>query len=709
MVGVLPSSAVPGGQQGVIQVIPPGALDRMEQRANQEKAKAQDQLKLSEPATTNLAGYIRTQFEMMRNHRNNTTAGWSNRLTAALRAFNGQYDPTKLQEIAKFGGSQIYFRMIASKCRGATSLLRDVYLQADRPWGLDPGPDPVIPPEVMQSIENLIRSEMGTLQQAGQPVDPHQVRDRLQTLLEAARQAAKKKAADQAKIAEDKIEEFLVEGHFYKALAEFLVDLPIFPFACIKGPVVRVVPSIDWNNGTAISTSQPRLFWERVSPFDIWWTPGVSDIRVADIIERSRLTRADLNDLLDLPGYDKDAVRAVLDEYGRGGLADNWDQTDAERADMENRENPLFNRSGLIACLEFHGNVQGRMLLEQGMDAKYISDPLRDYMVQAWLIGTHVIKVQMSPSPRKRHPYFITSFEKVPGTPLGNGLTDIISDLQESSNSVMRALINNLSIASGPQVMVNDERLAPGEDGEDLYPWKRWHYVSDPMGANAQVPVSFFQPTSNVNELLMALEKLNAMADDASAIPRYLSGQSAGGAGRTSSGLAMLMANASKVLQSVAANVDRDVFDEALYSLYDMIMLTDRSGLLTGQEKVRVMGVTVAIQRETQRSRQLEFLQITANPIDMSIIGPEGRAQVLSTVAEGIGMPGSKIVPTEDEIKQKEAAQQQAAAQQQQQQQPGKPGQHPSPGAQAQGNQAPRGGNVTGDQGPRVNINGGQT
>lgn len=696
MAGVLPQSAT-GLPQGVLQVIPPGALDRLEAQQNKSRAQAEDAAaKPSEQALTNLAGFIRTQFEMMKRHRDNTVSGWSNRLLQASRAFNGQYDPTKLQEIQKFGGSQIYFRLIASKCRGASSLLRDVYLQADRPWGLDPAPDPAIPPNVMQSIEQLIRVEIQNLQQNGQPVDPNQVRDRLQQLLEAARQAAKKKSADQAKVAEDKIDEFLVEGNFYKALAEFIVDLPVYPFACIKGPVVRIVPSVDWSNGSAISTPQPKLFWERVSPFDVWWTPGVSDIESASVIERQRLTRADLNDLLDLPGYDKNEIYAVLDEYGRGGLVDNWDFTDAERADMENRENPFYNQSGMITCLEFNGNVQGRLLLEQGMDAKFISDPMRDYMVQAWLIGSHIIKVQMSPSPRKRHPYFITSFEKVPGTPLGNGLTDIISDLAESANSVMRALINNLSIASGPQVMINDERLAPGEDGEDLYPWKRWHYVGDPMGQNSQVPISFFQPNSNVQELLMALEKISAMADDASAIPRYLSGQSAGGAGRTSSGLAMLMANASKVLQTVAANIDRDVFDPLLRSLYDMIMLTDRSGLLSGQEKVRVMGVNVAIQRETQRSRQLEFLQITANPVDMQIIGPEGRAQVLQVVAEGIGIPGAKIVPTEDELKQKEMMAQQQQMQQQQQQ----------AAAHAQGNQAPRGGNVTGDAGPRVNISG---
>ena len=99
-----------------------------------------------------------------------------------------------------------------------------------------------------------------------------------------------------------------------------------------------------------------------------------------------------------------------------------------------------------------------------------------------------------------------------------------------------------------------------------------------------------------------------------SAIPKYLSGNYSGGAGRTASGLAMLMGNASKILQTVAANIDRDVVKPALDALYDMVMLTDTSGLLTGEEFVRVMGVQVAVQKETLRARQMEFLQATGNP-----------------------------------------------------------------------------------------------
>jgi len=386
----------------------------------------------------------------------------------------------------------------------------------------------------------------------------------------------------------------------------------------------------------------------------------------------------------------------VLDDYGRGGLSENWDWTDSERAILESRESPVLNQTGLLDCLEFTGNVQGRILRDEGMTNKQIPDELRDYMVQAWVIGRYTIKVQLSPSPRKRHPYYVTSFEKVPGTVIGNAIPDLVMDMQNVANATLRALVNNLSISSGPQVVINDDLVQPGENSEDMYPWKRWHVRRDPVtnGNGAQKPIDFFQPQSNAQELLAVFQAINTLADDVSAIPKYVSGNGpGGGAGRTASGLAMLMGNASKLLQTVAANVDRDVMDPALTGLLDMLMLTDSEGDLQGDENVRVMGVDVAIQRETQRSRQLEFLQATANPIDSQIVGPKGRAAILRSISQSLGLPGEEIVPSDDELEAKQqAAAQEAAAMSQ-------------AGAAAQGNK--QASPVTKDMGPRTRIAGG--
>ena len=687
----------------VLRVVGPGELDAAIKARDEEMAAAQDAANTPDMSLTSLASYIRGEFDMFKRHRNNSMAGWSDRLLNALRVFNGQYDANKLNEIRRFGGSEVYARIVAMKCRGASSLLRDVYLSPDRPWGLDASDDPKIPPEIMKSVNELVQIEMQSMTMLGQQPDIDTIRTRTMQLVEAARQASKKRAEQGARIAEDKLDEILKEGGFYKALAEFITDLPLFPFAAMKGPVVRILPVVTWEGNQATIKQTPKLTWTRVSPFDIWWTPGVSDIEDANVIERTRLTRADLNDLLDLPGYNTEAIRAVLDLYGRGGLNDEIDVTDAERAVQESRENPTMNESGLINCLEFTGNVQGRLLIESGMDPEMIPDPLRDYFVQAWIIGQYVIKVQLAPSPRKRHPYYVTSFEKVPGTPVGNGLPDILNDIQEAGNATLRGLINNLSIASGPQVVVNDDRLANDEDGEELYPWKRWHVQTDPMGNNGAPPISFFQPQSNAQELLGVYKSFVDMADELSAIPKYLSGAGAGsGAGRTASGLAMLMGNASKILQTVAANIDRDVLEPLLSSLFDMVMLTDTTGLLNGDEKVRVLGVSVAVQKETQRARQLEFLQITANPIDAQIVGPKGRAAILRNVATTIGMNGEEIVPSEEKL---EAQEKQAAMMAMQAGIPGHGGMGEK-AAEAQGGQAGTG--ASGDMGPRTQLSGGQ-
>src|SRR5215204_1882257 len=630
----------------LLRVVTPQGLTDYERERNTPPP-GSDDVTMSE-----LARHIRTEWEVMRNHRNSAN-GWNQRLLHAQRVFNGEYDPSHLMDIKQFGGSEVYARIIALKCRGASALLREVYLTTDKPWGLDASPDPVLPDDIMTSVQALVAMEMQTAMLQGQQLDLNAMRDRITQLTVAAQKAAKKKAMKEARIAESKLDDRLVEGGFYAALTEFITDVPLFPFACIKGPVVRVVPDVRWVKGEAVTENRPKMFWERKSPFDIYWSPGASHIKDASVIERQRLTRADLNDVMDLPGYHKENIERVLDEYGRGGLSGDWmDSTDSQQAQGESRENPHFNRSGMIDCVEYHGNVQGRLLRDYGFTAQEIPNELRDYFVQAWLIGRYIIKVQISPNPRKRHPYYITSFEKVPGTPLGNALPDILADIQDVCNATLRALVNNLSIASGPQVVVDEERLSPLENGDEIYPWKRWRTKSDPLSNNqgSIKPIDFFSPQSHSQELLGVYTFFQGMADELSAIPRYMSGSSpGGGAGRTASGLAMLMGNASKILQMVAQNIDHDVIQPLLEGLYDMIMLTDKSGTFRGDEAIRVRGVEVAVQRETARVRQIELLTATANPFDLQIMGPQGRARLLRAVSGTVGIEDD-IVPDEEDL-----------------------------------------------------------
>lgn len=635
---------------GILRVVSP-------EEVNESRAKALsiDDIDRDKPIYSQLANHIRKSFIDARNH--HESEGIRDRLLQDLRTFRGQYDANKLAEIAQFSGSKVYSRLTAVKCRGASAILRDIYLSAERPWHLEPTPEPAVPGDVASNIMGLVQTEVSVLQQAGQPIDPQMVEDRARGLLDAAKKAEKKNAKKEADKAGDRLDDILREGGFYKALDEILLDLPIFLFACIKGPIVRKETSFKWlPNGKKEIIEKPKMFWERVSPFDLYVSPGASSVDKATIYERIRLTRDELYDLIGMPGYSDEAIRNVLDQMnGNGGGMSEWlSYFERERAEMENREDPTVDSEMLyIDALVYNGYIKGQWLIDWGMSEKSagISDPDREYFTTCWLINNEIIKAQIEPNPRQRPNYYITSFEKIPGSVYGNGLPEILSDIQDVANATLRALVNNLAIASGPQVIVDEERIAPGADSDSLYPWKRWHVVTDPLAPNSK-PVDFFQPNSNSNELLSVYKEFINMADEISAIPRYLTGsQRTGGAAATASGLAMLMGNASKVMQSVAANIDQDIVRPVLEMLYDMVMLTD-PGVLRGDENIVVRGVSNAIQREQDRVRQLEFLNLTANPIDMQIVGPRGRASVLRAVAENLGLEYEDVIADDEQIAQ---------------------------------------------------------
>src|SRR5260221_1383275 len=474
------------GQAGVISVVPPAALEA--QLAQKAAAKTAG---LQPPPPEGLAGYVKARYEIFRNHRN-TVSGWTERLLEGLRTYNGQYSASKLINIRAWGGSEVYARVSTQKVRAASSLLRDIYLGNDSPWAIDTPPDPEVPPEIYQKIEAFVQQEAQqaaqTLQSAGQPPpSPEDLYQRREALFESAEDAARKKATEQARWSTDKIDELLREGDFYGALSDLLTMIPMFPFVVLKSPVVRMLTELEWpqGGGKPAVNKVPKLFWTAPSPFDIYFTPGASDPKSADILEKARFTRADIDDLLELPGYHQPGVMSVLDEYGRGGLYDNWDTPDAERAGLESKENPAWNGRGLISGSYYFGNVQGRMLMEYGVQMPP-NDPdgLRDYNAEDLVIGSHVLKAAITVSPRKRHPYYFTSFDKVPGSIVGASLLELIADLQEVANASLRALVNNMSIASGPQVVIDESRLSPTENADELYPWKRWRVRNDPVGPN---------------------------------------------------------------------------------------------------------------------------------------------------------------------------------------------------------------------------------
>jgi hypothetical protein len=174
--------------------------------------------------------------------------------------------------------------------------------------------------------------------------------------------------------------------------------------------------------------------------------------------------------------------------------------------------------------------------------------------------------------------------------------------------------------------------------------------MNDPLGSSAPA-VRFNQPDSRANELLTVYDRFSQMADDHSGIPAYVYGDiNVKGAGRTASGLSMLMGSAGKGIRQVVMHVDYDIIHPVVRRqfLYNMRYDTDES--IKGDVEIVPKGAVNLAVKETVNVRRVEFLNATANPIDLEIIGPEGRAAILREVAKGLQMPVEDIIPSREKL-----------------------------------------------------------
>ncbi|MEM5400853.1 portal protein [Paraburkholderia unamae] len=595
----------------------------------------------------------------------------------SVRARRGDYDPEKLALLDEQGSCQVYMMLTSNKCRSASSWIRDVLVTTsdDRPWSIDPSPVAELPPNLIAECMQTATQQIQQMMAAGTPPTDMEVRQLLLSLKEMALAQVQDLAKLQADRMADKMEEQLLEGGFIRALSEVIDDLTTFPSAFLKGPVVRNKNKLTWvkgPGGTYTPDVQQTLCmeWERVNPFHIYPAPDATSIEDGWLIERHKLHRSDLTQLIGVEGYSDQAIRAVLDQYGKGGLRD-WIYVDTAEATAEGKATigVATNPSELIDALQFWGSVQGRMLIEWGMDESEVPDPLLEYPVEAWLIGNWVIKAVINPDPLGRKPYYKASYEEVPGAFWGNSVADLCRDTQDICNAAARALVNNMGIASGPQVVYNVDRLPEGEKITQLYPWKIWQVTSDPT-LGTQPAMQFEQPQSIAGELMQIYEKFATLADEYTGIPRYMAGDSpGGGAGRTASGMSMLMGNAGKAIKQVIANMDDRVIEPCINRLYYYNMRYGDDPDLKGDVNIRARGATAIIQKEAAQQKQIQFLQqALSNQQIGQVVGQEGIANILREVAKTLELNTDDIVPPIPVLKQRWAAQQKAAAAVQQQQ-----------------------------------------
>jgi len=628
--------------------------DEIEQKEQEERQKAIDEAQ-NNPVLSSLAGHVRKCWQAARQAKQPIEAD----LLKALRQRKGEYDPDILRKIQAQGGSEIFIKLTDVKCRAAEAWLKDGLMPpGERPWSADPTPVPDLPMDLQERVAFAVKKnydEAIMLQQAtGQEVDINP-----DELFEAVRDELSKELDEQAKEDSDRLEreidDELVEGNWYQAVKNVIYDIVTFKTGFIEGPIIRNKKKLEWaeiedgGSTPVVSEGFTREYY-RVSPFDCYPSPGAKTIQDGYFIIRKRLSRRDLNDMIGVEGFDENAIRSVLDLYGRGGLRE-WLVNDIDRAELENRHDENQNPEGSIDILKLWGSIQGRMLREWGMSEEEIPDADIDYDAICYLCGPFVLSARLNSHPLGKRNVFSASFVESNDSIWGQGVPELMEDISSICQGCARAIVNNMALSSGPQVWVDQSRMPPGSKVTDIFPLKVWSFEADDTGrTGTNVPMGFFQPKPIVDTLLKLYDYYFKQASEVTGIPAYIYGsENVGGAGRTASGLSMLMNAAAKSLRAVIGNIDMGIIKPSIeeHHLHIMLNEPEKAG---GDINILARASEYLIMMEQLQIRRAEFLASTNNPTDLQIMGLEGRAEVLREAARSLKMNVDRIVPERDDI-----------------------------------------------------------
>ena len=584
-----------------------------------------------------------------------------------LRQFQGMYEPEVLARLNESGArSKVFVGLTRTKVMAAYSRIVDLLFQhGDSYFGIEPTPIPQLDPlKAMQMREQAVMQITAASGGMAPELNEDLIAARMSELEEEfleAEQIIAKEAAEKMAV---EIHDQLIEANAEQKLKEAILESTIFGSGAIKAGTVRIDRVQSYSRiqdpttgqtGFALSQiekAMPEV--ESVSIFDLYPDPYCTSLEDCEgLFRRHVLTRSQLRDLADRPGFDGEMIRYLIKHNRQGNHTEEDHEKTRRRIAGINEYSESSNRFEVI---EYWGEIDGYELEEHGVDIPEGTD-LSDYFSSCvWFSGGKVIKVMLNPIQGYRVPYHIFPYERSPHQFWGTGVPRMMRDSQTTMNAATRIWIDNLALSSGPMMEVNTDLLAAGEDPTDIHPWRVFLREG---GDGSMAAVRFYQPVANANGLNQIVELFRRFADETTSLPSYTHGEQTRSLNKTATGISMLMGAANVALKSTIKNIDDFLLEPMVSALFHFNMEFGTNEKAKGDLKVISRGSTALIQKEVQSQRLLQFLSLVSNPMDAALVD---RNQLLRDIAQSLDIDPDEVIKSEERLQAEQALQNQALA-----------------------------------------------
>lgn len=535
--------------------------------------------------------------------------------------YKGEYSQSTLAAIrARPNRSEVFVKLPMSVCNAAKSLsINLLFEDGGLPWDIEPTMDP----EMAMAADSEQQLSAAVMEAANQ-VPPEQreaflAEHDFSALLEEERQRAKNKAAAMRRQMKDDIQEMKLDELFMRGLDPFT----IYGTMCIQGPFNTPRKPVRWvKTGSSWSAALSRSgkatkedaqsknldlkpTFRLLNNWSVYPDPTASCVEEAEgVLVRHVMSRHAVSALRKQADFIESAIKDTLETFeNKGNWAAQWWENTITTGDDAN----TVNRFDKFEVYELHKWIDGRELANYGIS---VPDSLLDEFVMAeiWVIDDTVIKAVVSNMEPAELPFHFVPYNTSMGRLWGIGVPRQMSDSTDIYNAAERAKIDNMRSSSGCQYVVDSSRLVDPDQANNIYPDKVWK-IDDMTGLGLQ-PVSFFQPTSNVEHMLAIQNAVRWHVQKETNLPDFAMGiPGSPSHNRTAEGLAMQKDMAMGFIRTVIANIDTFGIKPVIRAIYNWEMNFNHRDEIKGDFEVVPLGVMSAMDDNALVQRIMGIIQ----------------------------------------------------------------------------------------------------
>jgi len=604
----------------------------------------------------NLGGHLHSLWIVTEAERSGMELRWLD----DLRQYKGIY-PSHVRANMTKGKANAFIGLTRTKIQAVDARIMDLNFPTSEEmnWTIKPSPEPELPFEIVNA------KATAWAEKNQRPPTPEDI-------AMIVMEDAKGRSALMSK----RIKDQLTEARYRDVMRKVVHSGNLYGTGVMKGPLVDYKDAKSWVMGEdgnwVMKTEQKMLpYIEATSVWDTY--PDMSATEPDDlrfVFQRHVMPRSELVELSNREDFDSVAIMEHIKTNKNGtAIYKTYEQElrtlDSERTNPNERIDYMSERKKRYEVIEFWGSIDAEDIRDSGYDLPAELDGL-ELLANVWMLRDKVIKFEIAEVQSIGIPYYWYYYNKDETCIFGEGVPVVMRDTQRLFNAAVRALCDNTAGSAGPVYEVNEDLIAPGQNLDNIGPWTTVYRGG--RGIEAQHPaIRVHTIQSNAQLYIQLINLFSTLADESSAIPKYLHGSAQGmqGAGRTMGGLSMMLGQSVTVVKEQVRCLDDYVVKRFIRNMYFWNMELGDNPDIKGDFEVSAEGSASLIAKEVRAEKLISYLQSTANPLDASMVN---RPYLHREIVKCLDL-GEMAVKSDETIAAEQASGQQQAQQMQMMQQ----------------------------------------